>query len=210
MFLVSIISAVLAGPACHYVILFGQQNTLCDAEKDFHYSHTFAVWVETDSDNNVTEVFTISWSGEKGVVLLAGPQQGINRDLLRTLERARDRCLVVSMYGPFRTTCATYQRAKCQYQRLERAECTGCPKYTVIDSITRHGHHCPAINCFHVLLDLTGKSIRSGSRNGNEVTEFVIKKYREYGLITSYCPEDLWVWEAVRPEGFNVHYAKCW
>lgn len=208
MMIVGILSALLAGSSCHYVILFGQQNTLCEAEKDLHYSHSFGTWVETDEEHNVKEVFTISWSGTKGVKLFSGPQWPINRDLEASLARSVQRCTQVTMYGPYRVTCSAFRRAKCQYNTLEAAECSGCPKYTVIDTFTKH-LPCPAFNCIHALLDITGDHIKTGDRNGNEVTELIVCKFREYGVITGRYPEDEWVWEAVRPEGYHVHRKAC-
>ena len=192
--------SVTAGNS-HYLILFAHQN--CDAGHfpDPKTCHNWATWVEVDENKNVVEQFNISWVGHAGVKFFYGPQCPRNLTLEATLERAKKRCLCMTMWGPYCVSDCCYQSAKKQFNYLESAIANGTAFYTVLDRFTRNKDNCPAFNCIHAVTDCCGDMVNVHNRIGNAAAEAILKQMHKSCGVGYYSPDNEWVWEAVKPEG---------
>jgi hypothetical protein len=190
----------------HYVMIFGHQDRP-DGQPDPKSAHSWATWVEVEENHDVKESFTISWTGVHGVKFFYGPMPARNLDLDATLERARKRGLCMKMWGPYRIGACHYDRAKCRHDELEVGEATGQLKYNLWDKGTRNNTKDPSFNCLHAILDANGEMINNHNRYGFRASEYFAEVFLEQGYAQPKQPEDEWIWNALRPEGYNVSIA---
>lgn len=200
---VTVLAASLIGADAHYVLVFAHQDTPVGVRPDPRKSHSFACWIRV-ADGQIAEEFNISWTGVYGVRFLKGAQPGRNLSLEQTLERARRRGVCVSMWGPFLVCPNAFDRARRQYERLEWGERTGGVQYNVLDAVSRSFDRRPAINCIHVLSDLTGQRLRTGGKYGVTASELIVESYHKYGVTLGRDPAAEWIWEAIRPAETQV------
>lgn len=188
----------------HFMLIFAHQNDDFRVAPNPKHSHSFGTWVKVDEEDNVREYFTISWVGIYGVLYLHGPMPAENRSLEHSLASAKERCLPVTLWGPYRVNERCYQQAKQQYERLELAERTGQCTYNLFDRQSRHER---SFNCIHALSDCCGKTILTGRLRGNDASKFIVEHFHECRLVEGRHPEDDWVWEALRPSWMCVRRA---
>lgn len=181
----------------HYLLLFGSQEehrAVGAPDK----SHTFATWVECENDQ-ILDVFTISWCAQKRPEVFKEAEVGRNIDLDRSLAEARALGLVVQLWGPYRISDAFFRTARQHYDRLEESERTGRIKWKCLDGTSRFDRERPAVNCIHAVSDTAGGVLRTGYQCGFAATLSVMKHFVELDLVVDPHVTHDWVWESLRP-----------
>ncbi len=202
-----LLASTLADVHPHYVMIFGHQDRTDGKQPDPKASHSWLTWVEANDDHDINEAFTVSWTGVHGVKFMYGPMPARNLDLNQTLERATKRGLCMKMWGPYRIEECHYQKAKARHTELEDGEATGRLKYNLWDRMTRNDPMNPSFNCLHAFYDAHGQMIDSNNRYGFRASEYFAQVFREQGYTQPKQPEDIWVWNALKPEPYQVSIA---
>ncbi|MBY0586441.1 hypothetical protein K2X85_04650 [bacterium] len=191
----------------HYILIFGHQDKTDGSQPDPKTCHSWATWVHADENHNINESFTVSWTGIHGVKFLAGPMPARNLDLPQTLERATKRGLCMKLWGPYRIDEDRYQCAKKRHADLEVGEATGSLKYNLWDRQSRNDVKDPSFNCLHAILDGNNQMVDLNNRYGFRASQYFADLFLQQGYTQPKQPEDIWVWNALRPEQYQVSLA---
>lgn len=166
----------------YYAVFLAHQ----DADNTIPMSHTFAVFMKTRDDGThrtIVDTATINWLPLSGHVSIARPaEQGVNKSLAETLQRAKERNLEVSMSGPYEIDADFYQRAVAQVARLDRGEFKYRCHVKMRDTTK---------NCIYAVADIfddepqldTGTS--RGRESLSEIVEHFRPKFKSHELILS-------------------------
>jgi hypothetical protein len=127
-----------------YALYFSHQSRVINWPST---SHTWAVYVETDSRGRIVEVVQINWfAADYKLQFFGPPEKGINRDYMETVLSAKQKGYRVSMWGPLRIDPELYKRAK----KREFELVSGLKEYHLLDIFGR----ADAPNCMHANTDL--------------------------------------------------------
>jgi hypothetical protein len=166
-----------AAESSYFVLVFGAQRPLIKVPR---YSHSFATFVRLTPERRL-EAFTISWLPRSGEIHLFRfePEPGCNLTLEETLRFCDANHMEVSCWGPYQIHPDLWNRALCQWRRLQ----SGAVLYKAYDCGSPDG---TVSNCVHALEQLT--------RPPGQVVPEVIVAPANWGESGSY-----WIALTLRP-----------
>jgi hypothetical protein len=178
----------------YYVWIFSSQSV----PKLPRYTHTWATFVQVSGADSPAsfEAFTISWMPATLEIRFyrLRSQQGVNLDLLATLDMARSQNQRISLWGPY----AIGQDLFCQAaERKDRLE-SGQVRYRAVDSIRRNADISA---CTHAVSDLGPGSSRLSygwaALFGQSGGFCIAHSLQRHGLTAPPCEDLGWIEQAL-------------
>jgi hypothetical protein len=175
--------AVLPAQACahesYYVIVFGAQRPILNLPD---HTHTWGTFIRVFDDPRrpgilFVEPHTVSWSPASLLVrsMSVLPEPGVNLELHRTFQWAREEGLRVSMWGPYQIDRSLFELARAKRIQLEGGQVRYKPADVGYDSSS-------VSNCVHALADVVeGPRLRLSEAGwGESATYSVVQRFRPF------------------------------
>jgi hypothetical protein len=176
----------------YFAIFFGAESKPYRPK----YTHTWACVVKLtgegeDLDRYQCQVDTCSWLPATLDVKVwkLWPERGVNLDLHSTIRMVLKNHEEISQWGPYELRKESYEKGMALIRRLN----SGAVRYRAIDGVSRSRN---ISNCFHAISDLDpeyGRRRFSLLLAGERVTEEIIERVHERGVVISRSPLGDWL-----------------